>query len=227
MSVITIVGRGVAALSAVALLAGCGEVTLDAVPADGPGGGEATSEQRDVQGFTAVELATSGSLEISHTGTESLQVEAEAAALPRLTSEVVDGTLVLGVAEGETVRTSVPIRYVLTVADLDTIGVTGSGDVTVPDLATDDLLVEVAGSGSVEAGGTADRQRVRVSGSGDYRGDDLVSSSAEVEVSGSGDVEVAAEDTLDVRISGSGSVTYSGDPVVTQDVSGSGEVAAR
>ena len=32
-----------------------------------------------MQGFTAVELATSGSLESSHTGTESLQVEAEAA----------------------------------------------------------------------------------------------------------------------------------------------------
>lgn len=227
MSVITISSRGAAALLAVVMLGGCGEVTLDAAPADGPGGDTITSEQREVRGFTGVELATGGDVEITHTGTESLVVEADADVLPLLTSEVVDGTLVLGVADGETVRTSVPIRYTLTVDDLDAIGVTGSGGVTVPDVATGDLVVEVAGSGSVETGGTADRQRVRISGSGDYRGSELVSGSVEVEIAGSGDAEVAAEDALDVRISGSGSVTYSGDPTVVQDVAGSGEVTGR
>lgn len=226
MSVITTGGRAVAALLAAALLAGCGEVTLDPAPADAPGGDEVASEQREVGGFTGVELATGGDLEISHTGTESLQVEAESDVLPLLTSEVVDGTLVLGVADGETVRTSEPIRYTLTVTELATIGVAGSGDVTVPDLSATDLVVEIAGSGSVEAGGTADRQRVRVAGSGDFRGEDLASRSAEVEISGSGDVEVTVEDDLDARVSGSGSVTYRGDPAVVQDVSGSGEVTA-
>lgn len=226
MSVITTWSRGAAVLLVAALLAGCGEVTLDE-PGDGPGGGEVASEERDVRGFTGVELATGGDLEISHTGTESLRVEAEAAVLPLLTSTVIDGTLVLGVADGETVRTSVPIRYTLTVADLDMIAVTGSGGVTVPDLAAAELLVEVAGSGSVEAGGTADEQQVRLSGSGAFRGSELAGRSARVEVSGSGDVEVAAEDTLDVRVSGSGSVTYSGDPAVTQDVTGSGRVTGR
>lgn len=211
-----------AVLAVPLLLAGCEtEIASSGATA---GSGATASETREVNGFTAVELATSGDLEISRTGTESLTIEAEDTVLPLLTSEVSSGTLRLGIEEGTSVSTSQPIIYRLTVADLDAIAVTGSGDVTAPDLATDKLTVDLRGSGTVTTGGSADTQQVEISGSGDYEGADLSSDAAIVSVSGSGDATLQVRDTLDVTIRGSGSVTYIGDPVVTQEIAGSGEV---
>ena len=68
-----------------------------------PGSGGA-GESREVRGFTGVELASFGDLQIDQTGTESLTIEAAPDVLPELTSEVSGGVLRLGVVPGTTIR---------------------------------------------------------------------------------------------------------------------------
>ncbi|MDN5929957.1 MAG: DUF2807 domain-containing protein [Pseudonocardia sp.] len=220
-----------------AVLTGCGTATTAGAPAPAPAatsaetpaatGSSGTGESRDVSGFTGVELTSVGDLRIEQTGTESLTIEAAPDVLPQLTSEVAGGVLRLGVVPGASIETDVPIVYRLTVDTLDSLTVSGAGDVTAPDLRADRLTVEISGAGDVTLGGTVDSQVVTISGAGDYDAEDLQSATAEITVDGAGGAVVRVSDRLDATVDGVGSVEYIGDPQVTEDVSGVGSVEQR
>ncbi|MGH8896916.1 MAG: head GIN domain-containing protein [Egibacteraceae bacterium] len=219
-------GMLVAALAGVPTLAACDTVG----GALGPtvrGSGQVASEARDVRDFTGVAVAGSGTLMIEQTGTESLTIQAEDNILPLLTSDVSNGTLRLGTRSNTRIISTQPIRYRLTVKNLDSIMVAGSADTSAPNLKAATLTVVISGSGNVTVGGAADTQDVQISGSGAYSAKDLESKAVRARVSGSGDIVVRASDTLDATVSGSGSITYSGDPTVQSRVSGSGTITKR
>lgn len=209
------------------------------------GSGNVTSESRDVSGFNEVVLKGSGTVRVEVTGTESLTIEAEDNLLEYLTTDVVDGRLVL-----DSRRALSPTReivYTITAATLEGLDVSGSGDIAAigvagdridisvsgsgavdaSDLAVGSAVVEISGSGSIEIVGTADDVDLSISGSGRFDGADLVAGSADVRVSGSGDAVVNVADQLDASVSGSGNVEYLGDPSVNSSVSGSGSVTKR
>jgi hypothetical protein len=213
-------GTGAAVVGALSLflLAGCG-VTL---PGTTTGSGTVKTETRTVSGFTAVELGGNGDVTVQQNGTESLTISAEENLLPLLTSEVVDGTLKLGIKDNAQLNSTQPITYQVTVKNLSGLTLGGSGNQTATGVKTASLVVRVAGSGSVTTSGTADAQEIQMAGSGTYRGSGLASKTASINSAGSGTVELAVSDKLDVKIVGSGSVTYSGSPQVTQSIRGSG-----
>ena len=184
-------------------------------------------ESRDVRGFTSVELTSFGDLQIDRTGTESLTIEAAPDVLPQLTSEVSGGVLRLGVVPGSTIRATTPVVYRLTVATLDSVAVSGAGDVTAPNLQAGRFTAEISGAGDMTLGGTVDTQVVAVSGTGEYDAENLESTTAEITVDGAGDAVVRVSSRLDVTISGVGSVEYIGNPQVSQDVRGTGSVERR
>ena len=203
--------------------------------------GPMASEEREIGAVTAVTLDTSGNLSVSE-GEPGLVIHAPSDALDLLTSDVDGAGLRLATTPGAQIFGQ--IRYELTVPELESISVNGSGDVdsTVSsaggirievdgsgdviwtDLDTDRVTVQVAGSGDVEVAGTTAELEIEVDGSGDVDARELRAQDSVVSVAGSGDVHVSAEDTLSAEISGSGQVTYSGDPEVRSDVSGSGDV---
>jgi hypothetical protein len=185
------------------------------------------TESREVSGFTGVELTSIGDLHIEQTGTESLTIDADADVLPKLTSNVSDGVLELGVAPGTTVATTRRIVYRLTVTTLDSIAVSGVGDATVSRLRADRLTIEINGAGEVTLAGTVDSQAVTIRGTGDYDGEDLQSATAKVTIDTAGNAVLRVSDRLDATVSGVGSVEYIGDPRVTKDISGVGSVKQR
>ena len=205
-------------LASAVLLAGCTIAT---------GSGQTASESRDVSGFTRVQLTGSGEVTVSQSDEESLTVEADRKLLPRVTSEVSNGTLILGLRRNTISLASRTVRYHVGVRELAGLSVSGSGDVTATDISTATLRVEISGSGRITTSGSAEVQELDISGSGSYRGADLASKTARVQITGSGDADLVVSDALDVRISGSGSVTYSGDPQVTQQITGSGELIKK
>jgi hypothetical protein len=229
-------------MAAIAVLAGCAtgttvnrssspELTAPPVPGATPVPAvpvsDGVSASRQVSGFTGVKLTSIGDLHIEQTGTESLSIQADADVLPKLTSTVSDGVLELGVAPGATIATSRRIVYRLTVADLDSITVSGSGDAEASNLRADRLVVEVSGAGKMILAGTVDAQTVTMSGTGDYNGENLQSASAEVTIDGAGNAVLRVSDRLDATVSGVGSVEYIGNPHITKDVSGIGSVEQR
>jgi hypothetical protein len=207
-----------AALVGASMLAACAMIR---------GSGRVVSESRDVGDFTAVELAGIGTLRIEQTGIESLVIEAEDNILPMLTSDVSSGTLHLGKRGNTNIAPTKPIIYHLTVKDLNSIRISGSGEVVAPNLEVTMLTVDISGSGNATIGGTADTQDIQISGSGRYMAEDLETKTVKATTSGSGDVVVRVRDTLDATISGSGSITYIGDPTVSEHITGSGTITKR
>lgn len=228
-----IVAAGFALLVATA---GCGQAR-DAGPA--------TTAQRPISGVNAVQLETSGDLTITVGDMEQLTIEAGATVIDGLTSDVLDGTLVLGAHSGAGIGGS--IRYTLTVPELDridlsgsgtvtgaavlagagTLAVSGSGSATLSGLRLTDLTADLSGSGGLTVTGSATSAAVTISGSGDFDGSGLATERATVEVSGSGRARVAVSGTLAATVSGSGDVIYTGNPdSVQRDVTGSGQIVA-
>lgn len=220
--------------------------TVGVAGCSGVGGGPTVTEERTIDGVHAVDLRTSGSLTVELGDAPSLTVTAREGVLDELTSEVEDGTLVLGREGGP--RWGMPgrIEYTLVVTELEALAVRGSGDaeadgasggrlsvtvegsgdVTVRDVDVDTLDGQVAGSGGLVLEGRAGTQNVVVEGSGSYDGSDLVTREAVVAVRGSGDADVHVTERLDVQVDGSGSVLHTGGAEVTSDVDGSGDVDA-
>lgn len=204
------------------------------------------SEARSVQDFDQVDLRGSGHILLEQSDQEALVVEADAALLPHIQSQVHDRCLILDnrrwlsgfwPAHG-------PIRYLLTMKQVNgatisgsgtlearhiqtsqcELRVTGSGRMGIDCLEAQSLEVAVSGSGELDLGGKVERQDIRISGSGDLKALELDSREAAVKVSGSGRVSVQVQQDLQVSISGCGKVKYLGRPAVSQRISGSGWV---
>ncbi len=91
------------------------------------GSGLMRSEARTVRDFREVALEGTGTLTITQGATEALTIEAEDNILPVLTSEVRAGRLTLSERGTSGIRPTKPIRYTLTVQDLGTVRLSGSG----------------------------------------------------------------------------------------------------
>lgn len=224
-------------------------ITLAAVGCRGiigeRGSGNVITETRDVSGFSAIDLAGQGRVEITFGDTESLVIEAEDNLMPLLTSDVSGGTLELGTTEN--INPTEDIVYSVTVVSLDGLFVSGSGEILAPDVEGDSLeldvsgsgelllsdldidavAAEIGGSGSIELSGVASQLDASISGSGTLDAEALSVDRADVSISGSGDAVVDVSDELVADISGSGSIEYLGNPIVDSNVSGSGSIEPR
>jgi len=205
--------------------------------------GDQITQDREIQGVTAVRLLTSGDLTITVGQTQTLSVTAGSNQQVGLTSQVIDGTLILDNKANNPNGSG--ISYALTVPPLTSLDISGSGSASGVGILTGDaqlrdsgsgsasvigvdltsVVVDLTGSGDVEIGGQADSAKVTLTGSGNYNGSALVTAQTEVDVDGSGGASVNATQRLAAIVSGSGDVTYSGNPAeISKDVSGSGEV---
>ena len=194
----------VSLIAAAAALVACSVTT---------GSGNVISETRTVSGFTKIDLSGAGDVIIEQNGTEALTIEAEDNLMPKLTSEVVDGTLRLGEKSNMTIHLTKPVTYRVSMKDVSGLMISGSGTVTAASITAPSLAVDLSGSGKITVGGTVDQQDLTISGSGEYQ------------AKGSGNATVTVSDRLDAQLSGSGQLTYYGNPPqVTQEVSGSGRV---
>ena len=209
------------------------------------GGGPVVTEERAVSDFTGVNLMTSGNLYIEQGEQESLRIEAEQNVLPYLAAEVSGHTLEIKNRPNVLTFHTQPVNFYLTVKKLDTIILSGSGDIKAPLLLGEQTTIKVSGSGDVDlgkleanrvevvisgsgkvaiGGGQVEQQQVVISGSGNYQAPTLTSATADVHVSGSGSAALRAREQLAVNVSGSGDVRYAGRPTIKQHITGSGSI---
>src|SRR5829696_5427346 len=121
-------------VATVAMLTACSVTT---------GSGNVVSESRNVSGFTKIDLSGAGEVTIDQNGTEALTIEAEDNLMPKLTSEVVDGTLRLGEKSNLTINLTKPVKYQVSVKDLSGLMISGSGTVTAANITAPRLAVRL------------------------------------------------------------------------------------
>jgi hypothetical protein len=190
------------------------------------GSGIIVTEARQLAGFSALDLAAFGRVDVEIADHESVEVETDDNVVGLVRTEVVGGRLVVTMADGTSLLNAT-LRVRVRAMALDDVIVHGSSDVEIRGLAASRFGLTMRGSGDAAVSGTVDDLRVDIRGSGDVRAVDLVAQQATVRSSGSGDVALHAVRSLDASVDGSGDVTYRGTPeTVRRAVAGSGELEA-
>jgi hypothetical protein len=210
-----------------------------------------TTQDRHLTGFNAVNASGSFDVYIVQNGTESVKVEAPSDVIDHIVTEVDGGTLKIHDKNNSnwswhSLVGHKKVAIYVTVKDINSIGITGSGDVFFKEgIKTSSLKIRVSGSGdvvgkvdvkSLECGisgtgdmklsGHAETSSVQVSGSGDFTAKDLVTVNTSVHVSGSGDASINASDSVNASVSGSGDVSYTGGAQhIIKSKSGSGDIS--
>jgi len=211
------------------------------------GSGELTTQTRNVSGFERVQVDGAGELIISQGEEESLEIRAEDNIIDELTSDVSNGTLVLGYRDNFLRNSIIPterITYTLNVIDLSEVTINGAADLEIDALETgslvleingagqvsidqftaDSLSVQISGTSTIEIAGQVADQSITIDGAGNYQAGDLETNRTTVNINGLGNATVWAVETLDISIDGGGNLRYYGSPNVTQDINGVGDI---
>lgn len=208
------------------------------------GSGEAATELRSPGEFDS--LQTQGfTVTVRQGPAPAVSVQADRNLLPLLETVVENGqTLHIRWKRGTSLKTVVRPVIQVTVTQLRSLQVQGSGElladglrqpqlraqisgsgkVRLNDVTIERLALEVAGSGDIGGSGQATQLAVKIAGSGDVKVPQLRAEDVSVRIAGSGDADVQAQRTLEVSIAGSGDVRHTGNATVQTKVAGSGSI---
>jgi hypothetical protein len=188
---------------------------------------ELVTESRDVSDFHAISIKGSGHVEINRGTREGLELQAPAATVAHIVTEVTGGVLNIYHEKGSW-NLRGPIHIEIAYVELDALELSGSADVRADRISGDTFEIDIRGSSDVDvAGFDLTRLTVEVSGSGDLDVQNLSAEVLAVSVRGSGDVTLRGEvESLSVAVRGSGNVAT--ENLVSRraeaTVSGSGDV---
>jgi hypothetical protein len=194
------------------------------------GSGNVVEETRSIRGVRGVDLATIGHVIIQLGDEDSLRIETEDNLMQYFDTQVRGGILLISTTPGSTnLQPTEPVLFYLTVERLDSVSISGSGDIQGPDLVSDDFEIDVGGSGDISLGNlTADQIDINIGGSGDVTLGNLSTEHFEISIGGSGEVRTGSVNvpTFEVDIHGSGDIginELSGNDLKL-DVNGSGDL---
>ena len=208
--------------------------------------GNVKTETRDVTGFSGISLSLPAKVTIKQGNKEGVVIESDDNFLPLIETVVERGQLRIRPTEknmsfkGRSMKLNITVDAIniesLSVSGSGDIladqlnspklktSIAGSGDVNIKSLTSDSVKASIAGSGDINLGGTANELDASIAGSGTVKADRLKAKSVVLNIAGSGDATVWATDTMKLSIAGSGDVKYWGDAKATQSVMGSGSI---
>lgn len=169
--------------------------------------GKVVKQTLQVDEFTRIHLQ--GTADIKFKQGEDFTVEANGneKAIAYYDISVADGTLSVNHKKGTPMN--VPsIKLVITAPNLESIDVSGAGDVDLKDKAefSGDLVIKISGAGDVEVEQVkCENFSIHISGAGDITADKIKCKKADINISGAGDMkaDLKAND-INVDISGAG-----------------------
>jgi hypothetical protein len=101
----------------------------------------------------------------------------------------------------------------------------GSGLIVLTSVYSNQINIDIAGSGSIQLNGYSSKMELALAGSGVFQGEKFKVDEAEISIAGSGEVRTFVNKTLNATILGSGSIYYLGNPTVNKVITGSGDIA--
>jgi hypothetical protein len=211
------------------------------------GSGIIATETRQPGSFHGINLSIPGEMQVQLGEKESITIEAEDNILPLIQTIVSGGILRVDTPSGQNIQPTKPIKYLVTVINVDQLTTESLGSITTPALVSDTFtatinstgFIDVAGlqaksldvkiesTGNINIGpGEIDKQTIVISSTGNFAAPDLKSNSAKVTIDSSGDVLIWVTDILNATINSSGSIKYYGNPKVTSEKNSSGTLVS-
>ena len=190
------------------------------------GSGNLETVSIDLKEFNRIQSAGSADIFVKIGGSQKIELTCDDNIIDNITMEVRGKRLIIE-SEGSFSVSKSP-RIDITIPELESMSIAGSGDVEIRGLDGGEFTYSVSGSGDLTAEGKVDYLELRLSGSGDMDTRKLIAREVDCKIAGSGDIEVYAAESFNGSISGSGDITLYGDPkYVDRFVSGSGSIRKR
>jgi Putative auto-transporter adhesin, head GIN domain len=215
---------------------------------------------RHLSGFNSIKIAGHFNVYITQGAVESVKLEAPGEITDRIITEVNGDVLKIhnkhdnwGWGEKSWYsekswwrKHQKKIDIYITAKDLNSISISGSGDVSFKEgIVANSLKLKVRGSGEItgkievkkleskisgsgimKLSGNAESSKVKVAGSGNFAARELITVNSAVHLSGSGHAAINARDKVDATIHGSAGVSYTGTAkIINSTKSGSGEIS--
>ena len=189
------------------------------------GSGKRELQKRNVGSFTSISTEGAFMIEVTCQKDVSLEVEGDDNVLPLITTEV--GSNILRIKNTKNYSTSEPVKFKISVPNLEGLSVNGAGHIEIKNLNNDKFEIDTNGAPTVVVSGNTKVIDVGANGAGKVDAHNLHASRGVVDSKGVATVDLDVADQLDVTISGPAKVTYKGDPVVNKTIHGPGKVERR
>lgn len=176
-----------------------------------------------VSGFYDVQLVKENSNTVTITGPEYVTSQMKA--------EVVNNVLKIYTDKNINIKRNTTVVVKVPYSTLKVVKLTGSGTISSNETLTDDVTIELSGSGEIKLAvncketealvtgsgeiilsGTTQTYDCKVTGSGGIQSRKLNADDVRAEVTGSGNINLVSNKTITGKITGSGNVDYSGNP---------------
>jgi hypothetical protein len=189
------------------------------------GSGKRELQKRNVAPFTSISTEGAFTIEVTCQKDVSLEVEGDDNILGYVTSDVSGNILRLD--NTKHYSTSEPVKFTISVPNLDGLSVNGAGHVEIKNLNNDKFEIDTNGAPNIVVSGKTKVIDVGENGAGKIDALNLHASRGVVDTRGAGRVDLDVADQLDVTIQGPATVSYKGDPVVNKTIHGPGKVEKR
>lgn len=204
--------------------------------------GSIITDKRDLEEFDGIKIDIPANVKIEIGTESSISIKTNEAYANAISTDIKRGKLsILGdVCKAD----NSDIQIIIRTTNLDRLRISGSADVySETPVNTDDLDLQINGSGSISLNvfakyitsevngsglidlkGTSQNMNLKINGSGDFKGLGLNTYVSKIKINGSGQASVVAHDKLTANVNGSGEIKYSGNPEISINIKGSGKV---
>jgi predicted small secreted protein len=189
------------------------------------GSGKRVSEKRQIPAFTSIETNGAFTIAITCQKDPSLEIEGDDNVLQLVTTEVTNNVLHLKNSKSYSVIE--PVKFKITVPNLEGLTVSGAGKVDIKEMKSDRFAIDSEGAPYITVAGDTKMLHIGSNGAGKIDTYNLRASKGTVECNGATIVDLFVADELDVKVNGPSTVTYKGDPVVNKNINGPGRVERR
>jgi len=189
------------------------------------GSGKRELQKREVAPFTSISAEGAFTIEVTCQKNQSLEVEGDDNVLEYVATDV--GSNILRLKNTKNYSTAEPVKFKISVPNLEGLSVNGAGHVDVKGLNNDKFEIDTNGAATIVVSGNTKLIDVGANGAGKIDAENLHAARAVVDSRGVVRVDLDVTNQLDVTIQGPATVTYKGDPVVNKTIHGPGKVERR
>jgi len=204
-----------------ALAAGCHGKFMSQIK----GSGKREIQTRQVGAFTSISAEGAFTIEVTCQKDPKLEVEGDDNVLEYITSDV--GNNILRLKNTRNYSTAEPVKFRISVPNLEGLSVNGAGHIDVKGVNNDKLEIDTNGAATIVVSGNTKLIDVGANGAGKVDAQNLHAARAVVDSRGVTRIDLDVANQLDVTVSGPSTVTYKGDPTVNKTIHGPGKVERR
>jgi hypothetical protein len=207
--------------------------------------GDGNMIRRDIpveKPFRSLEVNGSVNVWLRQGNPATIQILADSNLQPFLVFEFADDLLTI--RQKRSLHWSGTAKVLITVPDINRIGVEGAAEINIPDtLRTDQFTLdikgaamanlsllchtfhsEISGAGEIRLKGRAESVETRINGAGKMAAKEFLIMNHDIRINGAGSVTTSVSDTLRATLNGTGEVKYSGNPFIIPDINGIGRI---